>query len=63
VTLVAAAYPASFRLRVARNAAFGEWAALSEATHLLRSDIADWSDHPLGKTYIQLTQAEAAFRI
>ena len=29
----------------------------------MRSNISDWSDHELWKAYIQLTQAEAAFRI
>ena len=31
--------------------------------YLLRSNIADWTDRQLWKAYIQLTQAEAAFRI
>ena len=39
------------------------WAALSEGAYLLRSNISDWSDQQLWKAYIQLTQAEAAFRI
>ncbi len=55
--------PAGFRLRVACNASFDDWAALSEGAYLLRSNIADWSDEQLWKAYIQLTQAEAAFRI
>src|SRR6476620_10405539 len=55
--------PAGFRLTVAGNAAFDDWAALSAGTYLLRSNITDWSDQQLWKAYIQLTQAEAAFRI
>jgi transposase len=55
--------PAGFRLQVACNAAFDDWAALSEGAYLLRSNITDWSDEQLWKAYIQLTQAEAAFRI
>jgi transposase len=55
--------PAGFRLRVTYNTAFDDWAALSEGAYLLRSNIADWSDQQLWKAYIQLTQAEAAFRI
>jgi transposase len=55
--------PAGLRLRVACNDAFDDWAALSEGAYLLRSNIADWSDQQLWKAYIQLTQAEAAFRI
>jgi transposase len=55
--------PASFRLSVTCNDAFDDWAALSEGAYLLRSNITDWSDQQLWKAYIQLTQAEAAFRI
>ena len=55
--------PAGFQLRVAYNASFDDWAALSEGAYLLRSNITDWSDQQLWKAYIQLTQAEAAFRI
>ncbi|HEX9278652.1 MAG TPA: IS1634 family transposase [Casimicrobiaceae bacterium] len=55
--------PAGFRLRVTCNTAFDDWAALSEGAYLLRSNIRDWSDQQLWKAYIQLTQAEAAFRI
>jgi transposase len=54
---------AGFRLVVAYNPAFDQWAAVSEGTYLLRSNIADWSEQQLWKAYIQLTQAEAAFRI
>ena len=63
VTLQPNASPAGFHLRVADSAAFDDWAALSEGAYLLRSNIADWSDRQLWKAYIQLTQAEAAFRI
>src|SRR5580704_4945534 len=55
--------PAGLRLRVACNDAFDDWAAISEGAYLLRSNITDWSDQQLWKAYIQLTQAEAAFRI
>lgn len=55
--------PAGFRLRIVYNLAFDDWAGLSEGAYLLRSNIADWSDQQLWKAYIQLTQAEAAFRI
>jgi len=55
--------PAGFRLKVTCNASFDDWAALSEGAYLLRSNITDWSDEQLWKAYIQLTQAEAAFRI
>ena len=55
--------PAGFHLHVSYNAAFDDWAAISEGAYLLRSNIADWSDREPWKAYIQLTQAEAAFRI
>ncbi|MGA7807973.1 MAG: IS1634 family transposase [Bradyrhizobium sp.] len=55
--------PAGVRLCVTCNDAFDDWAAISEGAYLLRSNIADWNDQQLWKAYIQLTQAEAAFRI
>ena len=55
--------PAGFRLEVEVNVSFDNWAALSEGAYLLRSNISDWRDDQLWKAYIQLTQAEAAFRI
>jgi len=54
---------AGFRLCVVRNAAFDDWAQISEGAYLLRSNISDWNNEQLWKAYIQLTQAEAAFRI
>ena len=54
---------AGFRLVVAYNAAFDDWAAVSEGAYLLRSNITEWTDQQLWKAYIQLTQAEAAFKI
>jgi transposase len=43
--------------------AWRDWAVLSEGCYLLRSNVTDWSDEDLWKAYIQLTEAEAAFRI
>ena len=40
-----------------------DWATLSAGCYLLRSNVTDWSDEELWKAYIQLTEAEAAFRI
>ena len=51
------------RLRWEKNAVWSEWASHSEGCYLLRSNIRDWSAEDLWRTYIQLTQAEAAFRI
>lgn len=55
--------PAGFLLKVETKPSFDEWADLSEGAYVLRSNIADWGDERLWKAYIQLTQAEAAFRI
>ena len=63
VHLVEDSGPAGFRIEVNVNASFDDWAALSEGAYLLRSNISDWRDEQLWKAYIQLTQAEAAFRI
>jgi len=63
ITLEPDGCPAGFRLGVVYSTAFDDWAALSEGAYLLRSNIDDWSDQKLWKAYIQLTQAEAAFRI
>jgi transposase len=39
------------------------WATLSEGCYMLRTNIKDWSGQELWRAYIQLTEAEAAFRI
>jgi transposase len=51
------------KVSFARNAAWSDWARLSEGSYLLRTNLVDWSPQDLWKTYIQLTQAESAFRI
>jgi transposase len=63
VRLQDAGCPAGLQLKVETKPSFDEWADLSEGAYLLRSNIADWSDERLWKAYIQLIQAEAAFRI
>jgi transposase len=40
-----------------------EWSRLSEGCYMLRSNIRDWPPEELWKAYIQLTEAEEAFRI
>lgn len=42
---------------------YSDWARLSEGCYLLRTNIKDWTAEDLWKAYIQLTEAEAAFRI
>jgi len=53
------------RLRISwqRNAPWAEWARLSEGCYLLRSNLNDTDAKTLWKHYIQLTEAEWAFRI
>jgi transposase len=43
--------------------AWREWASLSEGCYMLRTNIKDWDGERLWHAYIQLTEAEAAFRI
>jgi hypothetical protein len=40
-----------------------EWACHSEGSYLLRSNILDWTSQELWEAYIQLTEAEGAFRV
>lgn len=53
------------RLRVAwtRNGRWSDWAALSEGCYLLRTNLNETDPATLWKRYIQLTEAEWAFRI
>lgn len=51
------------KLSFFRNAAWSDWAALSEGHYLLRTNLVGWTPENLWRTYIQLTQAESAFRI
>lgn len=46
-----------------KNGTWREWADLSEGCYLLRSNVTDWTPEELWRAYIQLTEAEAAFRI
>jgi transposase len=54
--------PAGFRLEWSANSEWDEWAHNSEGCYILRTNICDWTAEDLWKTYIQLTEAEAAFR-
>jgi transposase len=53
------------RLRVAwkRNRRWSDWAALSEGCYLLRTNLTETNPAVLWRRYIQLTEAEWAFRI
>jgi transposase len=51
------------RVEIQETAAWDQWAALAEGTYILRSNVKNWSAEELWRTYVQLTEAEAAFRI
>jgi len=51
------------RLQWQKVEAWRDWARLSEGCYLLRTNVQDWTGEDLWKAYIQLTEAEAAFRI
>jgi transposase len=58
-----AASNAGLKLKWTAHPEWDEWANLSEGTYILRSNVHQWTDEELWRTYIQLTEAEAAFRI
>jgi transposase len=51
------------RVKWHKNERWREWADLSEGCYLLRSNITDWTAQELWQAYVQLTEAEDAFRI
>jgi hypothetical protein len=55
--------PAGLRLVWAAQAEWDEWARHSEGSYVLRTNVTDWTPESLWQTYVQLTEAEAAFRI
>lgn len=55
--------PASVRLKWSVRKQWQEWAQYSEGTYILRTNITDWTPPALWTAYVQLTEAEAAFRI
>ena len=58
-----ASNPSGLELIVEDNQAWQEWSERSAGCYLLRSNVSDWTEEELWRTYIQLTDAEAAFRI
>jgi len=54
---------AGVRLTWRVREAWDEWAAYSEGCYVLRTNITDWTTERLWQTYVQLADAEAAFRI
>jgi len=57
------ALAAGVKLQWSKSSKWEDWAKLTEGTYILRSNIHDWTDEELWKTYIQLSEAEAALRI
>lgn len=55
--------PAGLRLEWSARPEWDEWSRRSEGCYVLRTNIRDWSPEDPWRTYIQLTEAEAAFRI
>jgi transposase len=55
--------PAGLRLEWSRRAEWDDWSRHSEGCYVLRTNLRDWSSEALWRTYIQLSEAEAAFRI
>jgi len=51
------------RLSVSEDAAWATTSAALEGCYLLRTNVTAWTEADLWKTYIQLTEAEAAFRV
>ena len=57
------ARPAAVGLRWSARPEWDDWARHSEGCYLLRTNISDWNAETLWRTYIQLSEVEAAFRI
>jgi hypothetical protein len=51
------------QLIVQENKDWSRWTERSAGCYLLRSNVANWTEEELWRTYIQLTEAESAFRI
>jgi transposase len=54
---------ATVRLQWTTGSEWDDWARWSEGCYVLRTNVNDWTPDELWRTYIQLTEAEAAFRI
>lgn len=55
--------PSQLRLSWSARPEWDDWAKYSEGAYVLRTNITDWTPESLWSTYVQLTEAEAAFRI
>ena len=59
----AAERASGLRLTWRERPEWAEWAEQTEGCYILRTNVSGWSTEDLWRTYIQLTEAEAAFRI
>ena len=55
--------PARLRLEWSARPEWDDWARHSEGCYVLRTNVTDWTSEDLWRTYVQLTEAEAAFRV
>jgi transposase len=55
--------PSGVRLEWSVCTDWDDWLRASEGCYVLRTNVQDWTAEELWKTYTQLTEAEAAFRI
>jgi transposase len=51
------------RLTWTKKEALRKWATLTDGCYVLRSNVQNWTDEELWQAYMQLTEAESAFRI
>jgi transposase len=58
-----ASHPSGLCMTRSYRPEWADWAQLTEGVYILRTNISTWTDEVLWQTYIQLTEAEAAFRI
>jgi transposase len=54
---------AGLRLEWSARSEWDDWSRHSEGCYVLRTNLRDWTSEALWRTYIQLSEAEAAFRI
>jgi transposase len=54
---------AKLRLQWSAKSEWDDWSRHSEGCYVLRSNITDWTPEALWHTYVQLSEAESAFRI
>jgi transposase len=56
-------HPSGVHLVWSAQPEWDAWAQHSEGAYVLRTNVHEWSEAELWRTYVQLTEAEAAFRI